>query len=278
MGVLVTLSIAVAGAVAAVAGYFVHVAIVEQEMNSVLLTLAPEWQRVFAIAIAASAVALLLGAIIAIILATRASTRTQLAATLAASTSQLRLFVDRAPAAIAMFDTNMHYLAASPRYLKDYRLDSVAGPSAVVGQSHYDLFPEIPERWRAIHRRALAGETLSAQDDPFPRTDGGVDWVRWEMRPWLLVDGEIGGAMLCSEVVTARKQAERGQAFLLDFADRLRAAPQETIAVAASLLGKHFGVRLAFPPSIASRSYISPLIPRMKHLSVLPPQVPMAIC
>ena len=224
----------------AVAGYLALVAIIGQAMNDVWLTV-PALQRVLAIAIG-GAVALLCGAITAIMLAIRASPRAQLAATLAASTSQLRLFVDRAPAAIAMFDTNMRYLAASRRYLKEYRLDSVAEPSAVVGRSHYDLFPEIPERWRDIHRRALAGETLSAEDDPFPRADGGVDWVRWEMMPWLRVNGEIGGAMLLSEVVTARKQAERGQAFLLDFADRLRAAPHETIAVTPDLLGEHFGM------------------------------------
>jgi PAS domain-containing protein len=245
IGLLVALSIALAGLVAAFAGYFVHVAIAEREINGVLLAAAPEWQRVLIIAIAGSGVATLLGAIIAIISAIRASTRTQLAATHAASTSQLRLFVDREPAAIAMFDTNMRYLAASPRYLKDYRLDCVAEPSAVVGHSHYDLFPEIPERWRDIHRRALAGETLSADDDPFPRADGGLDWVRWEMAPWLRVDGAIGGVMLLSEVVTARKQAGRGQAFLLDFADRLRATPHETIAAAAGLLGHHFGVSRA---------------------------------
>ena len=242
IGLLVALSIALAGLMAATAGYFVHAAIVAQALHGILLTVAPERPRPLAIAIAASGAAILFGAIIVVILAIRAFIRTRLAAALAASASQLRLFVDRAPAAIAMFDTNMHYLAASRRYFEDYHLDSVAGPSAVVGQSYYDLFPRIPECRRDIHRRVLAGEMLSAEDDPFLRTDGGVDWLRWEMMPWRLADGEIGGAMLLSEVVTARRQAASGQAFLLDFVDRLRATPLETIAVTPVLLGEHFGV------------------------------------
>jgi PAS domain S-box-containing protein len=118
----------------------------------------------------------------------------------------LRLFVERAPAAIAMFDNEMRYLGASRRFLADYGLSM--DPAAVLGRSHYDLFPEIPERWRDVHRRVLAGETIAAEDEPFLRADGHTDWVRWEMTSWHRADGSVGGAMLFSEVVTARKQAE----------------------------------------------------------------------
>jgi len=70
----------------------------------------------------------------------------------------------------------------------------------------------MPGRWREVHRRALAGETLSAEEDPFPRADGRTDWVRWEMAPWHRADGSVGGALLFSEVVTARVEAERALA------------------------------------------------------------------
>ncbi len=133
-------------------------------------------------------------------------------AALQSSESRLRLFVDRAPAAIAMFDQEMRYLAASRRYLQDYRLEGVMTPEALVGRSHYEVFPEIPGHWRDIHNRVLAGETISADDDPFPRADGRTDWVRWEMAPWYQADGSVGGATLFSEVVTARVEAERALA------------------------------------------------------------------
>jgi PAS domain S-box-containing protein len=143
------------------------------------------------------------------------------AAALAESEARFRLLVDRAPAAIAMFDTEMRYLAASRRYLRDYGLDVADGPDALIGRSHYDLFPEVPERWRDIHRRVLAGETLSCDDDPFPREDGHTDWVRWEMAPWHRADGTIGGAILFTEVTTLRKEAELVLARDRDELDRL---------------------------------------------------------
>ncbi len=129
-------------------------------------------------------------------------------ATLREREAVLRLFVEQAPAAIAMFDAGMRYLAASRRYVQDYALP-VEGPEALVGRSHDDLFPATPRRWREAHRRVLAGETLSAEDDLVPRADGRTDRVRWQMAPWFRADGGIGGALLSTEVVTERVEAER---------------------------------------------------------------------
>jgi len=141
---------------------------------------------------------------------------------LRASEERLRLFVEHAPAAIAMLDREMRYLAASHRYLVDYRL----ADQPLVGRSHYELFPDIPERWKEIHRRCLAGAVESCEEDPFPRADGTLDWVRWEIRPWRDAAGRIGGIMLLTELVTARKQAE----------DRL-AAEHERLAVTLQSIG-----------------------------------------
>ena len=117
---------------------------------------------------------------------------------------QLRLFVEHSPAAIAMLDSEMRYLVASQRWLSDYRL----GADSVIGRCHYDLFPEIPERWKAIHRRCLAGAIEKCDEDPFLRADGTTDWVRWEIRPWHTVEGDVGGLIIFSEVITERKHAE----------------------------------------------------------------------
>ena len=116
----------------------------------------------------------------------------------------LKLFVEYAPAAIAMLDGDMKYIAASQRYLVDYRLVD----QNISGRSHYEIFPETPERWKEIHRRCLADATEKAAEDPFPRADGIVDWVHWEIHPWYKASGEIGGIILFSEVITERKQAE----------------------------------------------------------------------
>jgi PAS domain S-box-containing protein len=116
----------------------------------------------------------------------------------------LQLFVEYAPAAIAMFDREMRYIAASRRYLLDYDL----GDQLLVGRSHYEVFPEIPDRWRNIHRRCMAGAIEKAEADPFRRASGKLDWVRWEIHPWYENTGETGGLILFSEVITERKRAE----------------------------------------------------------------------
>jgi PAS domain S-box-containing protein len=120
------------------------------------------------------------------------------------SEQRLRLFIEHAPAAIAMFDRDMRYLSVSQRWLTDYRLSE----PEIIGRSHYDIFPDIPQRWREIHQRCLNGAVEKSEADPFPRADGALDWVRWEIHPWRDASGEIGGIVLFSEVITARKQAE----------------------------------------------------------------------
>jgi two-component system sensor histidine kinase/response regulator len=82
----------------------------------------------------------------------------------------LRLFVDEAPVAIAMFDRDMRYIAASRRWLSDYGL---AGRT-LRGLSHYEVFPDLPERFRAMHRRGLAGEIVGSREERYERSDGAA--------------------------------------------------------------------------------------------------------
>jgi len=97
-----------------------------------------------------------------------------------------------------MFDRDMRYLAASPKWLSDYGLKP-----PIVGQRHYDLCPDIGERWKAVHRRCLAGATESSAGERFERADGGAQWVKWEVRPWRDVSGAIGGVIIATEIVAA---------------------------------------------------------------------------
>lgn len=89
------------------------------------------------------------------------------------SDERLRLFTEHAPAALAMFDREMRYLAVSRRWLDDYGLDG----QDVIGQSHYDVVSEIPARWRDVHRRGLAGEVVREDRDWFERADGSVGGI-----------------------------------------------------------------------------------------------------
>ncbi len=118
---------------------------------------------------------------------------------------RFQLFITQAPTAVAMFDREMRYLAVSRRWMQDFHLQE-----AVIGRSHYQVFPEIPERWKAIHRRCLAGAVERSDEDAFVRADGSTDWIRWEVRPWYDAAGAVGGIVVFSEDITAQKQAEQG--------------------------------------------------------------------
>jgi PAS domain S-box-containing protein len=138
-------------------------------------------------------------------------------ARLAEHEAQLAMFVEHAPAAIAMFDDKMHYLAVSRRYIADFRLPP---DIKIIGRSHYEIFPDIPPRWREVHDRVLAGEELAHEEDPFLRLDGRTDWCRWLMKPWRTAEGRIGGALLFSEVITEQVAGRRA---LADSEARFRA-------------------------------------------------------
>lgn len=117
----------------------------------------------------------------------------------------LEQFVKHTPAAVAMFDREMRYVLASDRWLRDYGLSG----EEIIGRSHYEIFPEIPDHWKEHHRRGLAGEALSEEREAFERHDGSIDWVRWDNRPWYTTDGSVGGLIMFTEVVTERVKAQQ---------------------------------------------------------------------
>ncbi len=124
------------------------------------------------------------------------------------SEERLRLFVEHAPAALAMFDNQMRYLRVSQRWREDHGL----GDRELCGVSHYDVFPEISNEWKEAHRRGLAGEVSRHEADRFERADGTVQWIRREIRPWRNAEGMVGGILIFNEDITEHIQAQ--EAFL----------------------------------------------------------------
>ena len=116
----------------------------------------------------------------------------------------LRFFLSSTPVAVAMCDREMNYLYYSERWISDFGLPD----EDLTGRCHYDVFGDIPDRWKAEHQRCLAGETLEGREEPFQRADGRIEWIRRNLRPWRTDGGEIGGVMLLVEKITDRKQVE----------------------------------------------------------------------
>lgn len=135
---------------------------------------------------------------------TNVTERKQAEVALRESEARLRLFIEHAPAALAMLDRQMHFLAVSRRWMMDYEL----GDREIIGLSHYDIFQEHSDFWKDAHCRALEGEVLQSNEDHFARSNGSTHWLKWELRPWHTVTGEIGGIVMFTENITERKNAE----------------------------------------------------------------------
>lgn len=130
--------------------------------------------------------------------------------------SRLQAFVNHAPASVAMFDTELRYIAVSNRWMEDYKLQS----KSIIGLSHYEVFPNISDEWKEIHQRCLRGMVEKKDEDVWrPQGWDHDQYMKWEIRPWYLYDGKIGGIMMFTQDITelirqreelhiARKMAE----------------------------------------------------------------------
>ncbi len=127
----------------------------------------------------------------------------------------MRYVIAHARSAIAVHDRNLNYLYVSEEYLRAFDVEL----PAVIGRHHYEVFPDLPQKWRDVHQRSLQGEVVSAEDDIYERANGQVLWTRWECRPWYENDGSIGGIIINTEVTD---RTQRLQRLFVDNRDFLR--------------------------------------------------------
>lgn len=116
----------------------------------------------------------------------------------------MKFVVENIKSSVSIHDTEMNYIFVSNRYYEDMRLTD----RNIIGKNHYEVFPDLPLFLRDVHKRALEGETLTAENDKLVHADGSVDWANWKCMPWYKADGTIGGIINYIEVITKRKQAE----------------------------------------------------------------------
>ena len=128
---------------------------------------------------------------------------------LRAGEERLRLFIEQAPAALAMLDRDMRYVAVSRRWMLDFKLSG-----SLIGRGHYEVFPEIPEAWRVANQRCLSGAVVTTEADRLERPDGTMLWLKRDVRPWRDNRGDIGGLVIAWEDVTAAKEADENQKLL----------------------------------------------------------------
>src|SRR5689334_23261789 len=89
-------------------------------------------------------------------------------------------FVRNAPMGVAITDRELKYLAASPAWLKQWRLTE----ADLAGRDCFEFAPELRPEIDALHARALAGELDDAAPEAGLGEDGQPRWMTWNAGPW----------------------------------------------------------------------------------------------
>ena len=153
---------------------------------------------------------------------------------------QLKQIITCVPVAMAMFDTEMRYLANSHKWLTQFNFEW----QSLTNLSHYELFPDTPNRWKVMYQEVLRGEVVSVSEDAWERADGSVIYLRWAAHPWYNPDGKVGGIVMVAdkinELVEAREtalEASRVKSqFLANMSHEIRTPMNGVLAMAQLLL------------------------------------------
>ncbi len=114
----------------------------------------------------------------------------------------LTSLLDAAPISLAMFDRDMRYLAAARTWRQQFQL-----PAGFEGRCFYDL-GTVSDHCKSLHRRALNGEKVPPFESDYLSPIGDRQWLEWKIDPWLTPQGDVGGIVITSTDLTAKREAE----------------------------------------------------------------------
>ena len=117
---------------------------------------------------------------------------------------QLQAIVSRASVPLALFDTEMRYVAASGAWWRLHGLNGAQG----IGACHYDLDPQTPEADRIAYQRALGGADCMTEPRCIPLGAEAPVWARHEIMTLRDNTGDVLGLFVRAENVTSRHDLE----------------------------------------------------------------------
>ncbi|TVQ27575.1 MAG: PAS domain S-box protein [Spirochaetaceae bacterium] len=138
--------------------------------------------------------------------------------------------IEQNPWSVAVFDRDMNFRYVSETFQQDFR----AIDRELVGRNNYEVFPEVPQRWRDMHQRVLQGAVEWSDNDTIEYPDGTTDRTQWECRPWYTPERDIGGVILYSGLLPDTPAEYEGTGTSLHYlADlrRYRAIEQEGLDI-----------------------------------------------
>ncbi|MDN5204830.1 ATP-binding protein [Fulvivirgaceae bacterium BMA10] len=179
-----------------------------------------------------------------------------------AERNELKGFVESAPAAIAMLDPELRYIAASEKWYDDYRLKK----KNIINKSYFEIFPDLPTSWKNILQRGLQGAIESEDEEQIVSKDGTVTWIKWEIRPWFTINKEIGGIIIMTEDITIRKIQEEELRIAKEKAIKASEAKAEFLSIMSHEIRTPLNAIIGMSQLLIGES---PQEDQMENLSVL---------
>jgi PAS domain S-box-containing protein len=127
-----------------------------------------------------------------------------------------KIFIEQAPNAIVMYDNKMQFMAASQQWYEDNNLFG----KETLGRSYYQIFPGTDDDLKAIHQECLKGATNKTDEAICTRKDGSTQWITWDIRPWYISEGIIGGLLMYTADITDIKEKEKERRRIEEILDK----------------------------------------------------------
>ncbi|RAJ77415.1 PAS domain S-box-containing protein [Chitinophaga dinghuensis] len=141
--------------------------------------------------------------------------------------AKLAAFVKDIPEAVAMLDNSLRFILHSNVWMEDYNLQG----QDILGKQVYDVFPDIPEEFKVMHRSALQGKIEKYEDYTWRPPGWDHDQhMRIEYRPWYQYNGEIGGIMILTEDITNKSMQQEELQQAKKIAEQASMAKSEFLA------------------------------------------------
>ncbi|MFY0643227.1 MAG: PAS domain S-box protein [Bacteroidia bacterium] len=132
---------------------------------------------------------------------------------------QMQAFVENSPVALIMLDEQFNYLAVSESWKNTYDVD----PSEnLIGQNHFERYPNLPIRWKKMIKKALAGVAQRNDKEFYQRKNGTSEWYTAKVSPWYTKKNGIGGVILNAEIITDQVRQEQALTNTMDALQKAR--------------------------------------------------------
>lgn len=115
-------------------------------------------------------------------------------------TDLLLRMVRTQPGGAALLDREMRYIAWSPRWLTDLGLPVALD---LAGKKHFEVLPDVGPDRKVYAEVIMRGHALDKERAKVRLSNGVIVLVDWVIQPWQDRYGEIGGAVMMTNVYQA---------------------------------------------------------------------------